>query len=519
MQLDYGLPPCRARSRKPWLELFRIRKPCRLTHTEGRHAHTEQSTQTGRSSFTSVSSKDIGKPILKRCDVGGAGEHLAGKRVLIVGAGPAGCCAAMYMGRLGASVDVYEARPDEDLATPSARSYIIVLQERALHALARAGFDVCIDDSNRMLGSVSISARGKVRAIASPGDSAGFSRAQLARALKDAACEQHPARLAFHFGWRCVGGDLDARKLTFKHAQDGTLRTVTYDFLVGADGQNSRVRDLLEDQVPGFSVDRQSSGRQYKTFSDLAGGAELEPTEWRAEHTGRSILLWSSAVEGYTLSANRRPNGSFAGNFSAVDGKFEELEGVAAYRAVLDAAFTGVPDGWSQQIAEQVAAQPATPFPQTIKTSQLHGPRAALIGDAAHCVTPILGQGANAALEDCGLLADVVATVSGDLQRVGPEFERRRGADARSLVDINRYFLWATGLGPLALLAFAPLAVHAAVGSLLGLLPGVQGPAFLRIARGVRYSEVVRGVLRDCALFLVGIACLVFQVGRRAAGA
>ena len=40
--------------------------------------------------------------------------------------------------------------------------------------------------------------------------------------------------------------------------------------------------------------------------------------------------------------------------------------------------------------------------------SKLTGPRVLLLGDAAHAVTPVGGQGANAALEDCLFLDGVL---------------------------------------------------------------------------------------------------------------
>ena len=40
--------------------------------------------------------------------------------------------------------------------------------------------------------------------------------------------------------------------------------------------------------------------------------------------------------------------------------------------------------------------------------SRLTGPRVVLVGDAAHAVTPVGGQGANAALEDTLFLSNIL---------------------------------------------------------------------------------------------------------------
>jgi hypothetical protein len=49
--------------------------------------------------------------------------------------------------------------------------------------------------------------------------------------------------------------------------------------------------------------------------------------------------------------------------------------------------------------------------------SKLTGPGVLLLGDAAHAVTPVGGQGANAALEDC-LFLDGVLESTGELAQI-----------------------------------------------------------------------------------------------------
>ena len=53
-----------------------------------------------------------------------------------------------------------------------------------------------------------------------------------------------------------------------------------------------------------------------------------------------------------------------------------------------------------------------------VRCSQLHGTRVVLLGDAAHAVTPVGGQGANAALQDCEVLDRVLAECGAPLGQV-----------------------------------------------------------------------------------------------------
>lgn len=162
----------------------------------------------------------------------------------------------------------------------------------------------------------------------------------------------------------------------------------------------------------------------------------------------------------------------------------------------------------------QVINKPAIELPQTIKTSQLHGPRTVLIGDAAHCVTPILGQGANAALEDASaLVATITHPARGHdrpptVDQIPEAYSRAKLADSRALVDLNRYMVFATGLGPLTPLAFVPILVSVALRTVLSLVRLVKKPALLRMAEGASYSAVVREVVTDC----IGVAVLAVAV-------
>jgi 2-polyprenyl-6-methoxyphenol hydroxylase-like FAD-dependent oxidoreductase len=92
------------------------------------------------------------------------------------------------------------------------------------------------------------------------------------------------------------------------------------------------------------------------------------------------------------------------------------------------------------------------PEPDSIKCSQLHGPRTVLIGDAAHCAAPVLGQGANAALEDVSVLVNTLRRMH-DLRRSAAAsgiehamhdvaaFTRARKHDVHALIDLNRCVL------------------------------------------------------------------------------
>lgn len=65
---------------------------------------------------------------------------MEGQSVVVIGAGPAGTCAAMSLANAGASVVVYERRSESTFVEDEGEPYAIVLEKRALDALLDAGF-------------------------------------------------------------------------------------------------------------------------------------------------------------------------------------------------------------------------------------------------------------------------------------------------------------------------------------------------------------------------------------------
>ncbi len=153
----------------------------------------------------------------------------------------------------------------------------------------------------------------------------------------------------------------------------------------------------------------------------------------------------------------------------------------------------------------------STPAGKRVKCSQLHGPNAVLLGDAAHAVTPVFGQGANSALESCKVLGDALAAAAGDLTALPGIYDKHRRADAHSLCEIDAKafsFFSRKGWGEPG---FVQLLLHVMVGSVLSkLVPNMYGPkpALLRLGSRVPYSEITAAVERD-SVIAVGLMVLL----------
>jgi 2-polyprenyl-6-methoxyphenol hydroxylase-like FAD-dependent oxidoreductase len=104
-------------------------------------------------------------------------------------------------------------------------------------------------------------------------------------------------------------------------------------------------------------------------------------------------------------------------------------------RARLEALFAG----WHPPVAEILAATPEEAILRNDILHRLPAPRwieghVALLGDAAHPMTPNLGQGACQAIEDAVILADCLAAESADPARALRNYELRRKPRADGFV-------------------------------------------------------------------------------------
>jgi 2-polyprenyl-6-methoxyphenol hydroxylase-like FAD-dependent oxidoreductase len=87
----------------------------------------------------------------------------------------------------------------------------------------------------------------------------------------------------------------------------------------------------------------------------------------------------------------------------------------------------------------------ALPAPQSIITTDIeelwvenwHNEKAVLLGDAAHAMTPNIGQGAGMAMEDAAALAEELAS-GAFIERALANYVRRRKPRVETVVRISR---------------------------------------------------------------------------------
>jgi len=261
------------------------------------------------------------------------------------------------------------------------------------------------------------------------------------------------------FGTELAGVRVDAHGVEVS-TQDG--HTMTADVLLAADGGDSTVRGLLE--LPVVSVPY----GQHAVVAHIGTERAHEETAWqRFLRTGpiallpladgRSSIVWSTSEDRARALL-----------------QLDEDEFSAEVATATDHALGAI-----TLLSERAS------FPlRAVHARQYCAQRVALIGDAAHTVHPLAGQGMNLGLLDAAVLAEVLQDAvrrgedPGDL-RVLRRYERRqKGRNLKAMLTMDALHRLFTSAGPL----LAP--VRASGLTLVNSLPFAKR-AFMREALGL----------------------------------
>jgi 2-octaprenylphenol hydroxylase len=255
-------------------------------------------------------------------------------------------------------------------------------------------------------------------------------------------------------------------------------RDLQGQLLIAADGADSTARKLLGIETAGHAYHQDALVAHVRTAKSHRNTAwqrflPTGPLAFLPLPDGRSSIVWSTA----------RPE---AGRLRSLD--------AAAFGAELDLASAEV-------LGSCEVTTPIASFPLRLQYALDYArPRAVLVGDAAHAVHPLAGQGLNLGLLDCAVLAEVLGgdLNGGSVDLGGPvrfgehkllrRYERRRKSEnllaATAFDGLERLFssdntalarLRIAGLGAVGRLPFIKREFAARA---LGLSGDV--PAFLR---------------------------------------
>ena len=203
-------------------------------------------------------------------------------------------------------------------------------------------------------------------------------------------------------------------------------RELRGELLIGADGPGSRTRELLGIETAGHAYHQDALVAHVRTAKPHRNTAwqrflATGPVAFLPLPDGRSSIVWSAEL-------------AEAARLRALD--------PASFGAALTAAS-------GDALGACELSSPLAGFPLKLQYAlEYVRPRAVLLGDAAHVVHPLAGQGLNLGLLDCAALAEVLGQAAGAEQfgeyRLLRRYERRRRSEnllaATALDGLERLF-------------------------------------------------------------------------------
>jgi 2-polyprenyl-6-methoxyphenol hydroxylase-like FAD-dependent oxidoreductase len=340
------------------------------------------------------------------------------RKVLIVGAGPAGMVAAIALKRRGVDVELVEIEPDH-----AAVGIGVNLQNSPLRALDSLGLLDEIENRGYPTNVVNMLSAGghpimpPLRpASLVPGRPAAIAigRGVLSSILADAV-DAEGIRTHFGVTVETLANNQDVVDVTLTDGSTGT-----YDLLIGADGINSRVRGLAfgadapTPEYSGRSIWRAGAARgevaEYELFNGQVSKVGLVPIS--------DDRMYVYALEILAEELHRRDPedlddgmkralAPFGGHVTGVALRLDPGAELRALRILM------MPDPWYRG-------------------------RVLLIGDAAHASTPHISYGLGIAIEDGIVLAELAGQRDVDVDDMLAEFMKRRFERCRMVVENSR---------------------------------------------------------------------------------
>jgi len=313
--------------------------------------------------------------------------------VAIVGGGLVGGSLATALASAGVSVALVDARNDSVVPETAAGQYdqrIFALRPAARQFLEERGIWEHVDESRiasvtrmEVIGDDAVSRltfdayRSGILELAVIVESANLQSAVRRALEQQALVSKLDGRRCERVSWNSTGVSLGL--------DDG--QQISAQLVVAADGANSRVRELA-----GIQIDQSAYGHS----AVVANFATAEP------HRGTA---WQWFRADGVLALLPLPGKAVSMVWSTRQAQAEELMVLGA-----DELAERVAAASSHVLGDlqQTGASAAFAL-RLMKARRITGPRLALVGDAAHNVHPLAGQGLNLGLADASLLASAIS--------------------------------------------------------------------------------------------------------------
>jgi len=332
--------------------------------------------------------------------------------IIIMGAGPAGLALALALARAGLDVRVIDRMSAAAFSDPAFDGRASALASTSWQMLTNLGVadglwrDACPID--RIAVSDGLKRGGLDFDAGADGMGVMLPNHLLRAALFEATSAASDIDLVMDA--QVTDRSVDAHRA---HVTLADGRSFSAALMVGAEGRVSPTRDLA-----GITVG-QSSYRQ----RGIVTAVRLEKPH---QNTAFEIFYPDGPLAVLPLNDDDDGNAMASIVWTVPEGKAD------AWTALSDRAFgaalTRISGGF---LGEMTPVAPRSSWPLVLhQASAMVAPRIALVGDSAHIIHPIAGQGLNLGLRDAAALAQVLADGA------------RLGLDPGDLAQLARYQAW-----------------------------------------------------------------------------
>ncbi|MEM7406567.1 MAG: FAD-dependent monooxygenase [Pseudomonadota bacterium] len=325
--------------------------------------------------------------------MGGRTTSMPDADVVVVGAGAVGLATAIGLCNLGIRVLVVDAAPELPEAPDGpAQLRVSALTRASEYILTNLGVWSALDPAR--LASfedmrVWDSGNRAELHFAAADIGAGHlgtmvENSALVATLATTLRERHQERCAWHLGAAVDALHIDARGVLVRAGG----AHINAAWIIGADGGNSRVRELAD--IPVETRDYEQSA----VVANLRVATGHEATAWQRFLPGGPIALLPLAGDYASIVWSTTPEHA---------AQLIEMSPDAFNRAVAEA--------FEHRFGEVVWSGARGQFPlRRLRAVSYVRDRLALVGDAAHTIHPLAGQGLNLGLLDAAALAEVAGT-------------------------------------------------------------------------------------------------------------
>jgi 2-octaprenyl-6-methoxyphenol hydroxylase len=359
--------------------------------------------------------------------------------LLIVGGGMVGASLARAVSGQGLRIGVVEAFALDNQSQPSFDDRVIALSWGSRLILQGIGVWPAMADVSEPILNIHISDRGHFGFTHLDRSDEGVEAlgyVVTARAMGEVLqrdLDRLPG-IEFLCPARLTSFTVESEAVTVNLRQGDTTSVLTTRLLVAADGGDSQVRQLLSIPlrekeygqtaiIANLTAAQPHCGIAYERFTDSGPLAMLPMTQERIS------MVWTARDDQVDVLMGLDDDGfldALQDRFGYRLGRLETIGQRFAYPLRL------------RQAVEQVR------------------PRVALIGNAAHTIHPVTGQGFNLGLRDVAVMADLLGDAAGDQLDVGEMSLLKRYADWRrhdqqavAWITDSLARLFANPLGPL----------------------------------------------------------------------